>query len=249
MVKRRGKFMKRRATFQRTRGKSGKRRRVSRPVRRRIPVGLPGTYVTKLVYSDMITANCSLGTATVKSFRCNNLYDPDFAVGGHQPKYYDQLKVFYSNYHVLGSKITVTQINENGGAQPGSTIYFGIGKSSGIAGYEYTIFDSKTLPQLMEQEGVQRSVNPVSVNDKVNRSVRGFFSSRKTFRRYIGDDRLYGSTGSNGTAEVGPVLDARWHCWFVDPNTAAVPGWKFLVRIEYLVKFFDQTPSNVIAPS
>lgn len=41
-------------------------------------------------------------------YRGNGLYDPEVAVGGHQPRMFDQMCLFYQSYLVLGSKISIT---------------------------------------------------------------------------------------------------------------------------------------------
>lgn len=41
-------------------------------------------------------------------FRGNGMYDPEHAVGGHQPKAFDQMCLFYRNYLVFASKIAIT---------------------------------------------------------------------------------------------------------------------------------------------
>lgn len=49
----------------------------------------------------------SSGVGTVQWF-VNGLYDPQAALGGHQPLYFDQLMGIYDHYHVLASRIKVT---------------------------------------------------------------------------------------------------------------------------------------------
>ena len=56
-------------------------------------------------YCTNATVNFT-GTFTPIFFRANSIYDPDAAVGGHQPLGADQWAPFYNSYVVLGSKIT-----------------------------------------------------------------------------------------------------------------------------------------------
>jgi hypothetical protein len=41
------------------------------------------------------------------AWRTNSMYDPNYATGGHQPMYFDQLGLFYKFYSVLSSTISV----------------------------------------------------------------------------------------------------------------------------------------------
>lgn len=45
------------------------------------------------------------GFSSAIVFRINSLYDPEYAVGGHQPLGFDQWSVFYNKYLVLGAKV------------------------------------------------------------------------------------------------------------------------------------------------
>lgn len=47
----------------------------------------------------------------VFNFRGNSVFDPEEAVGGHQPRGYDQLTALYSHYKVLSSAINITYSN------------------------------------------------------------------------------------------------------------------------------------------
>lgn len=40
-------------------------------------------------------------------FSGNNLYDPNYSGGGHQPMFYDQLTTIYQRWRVTGSRITM----------------------------------------------------------------------------------------------------------------------------------------------
>lgn len=46
------------------------------------------------------------GTAQI-SYKCNGLYDPEDAVGGHQPYLFDQLSGLYNHWTVVASKMSI----------------------------------------------------------------------------------------------------------------------------------------------
>lgn len=69
--------------------------------------------ITKLHYVDIIPAYAiPANTLTNVKMYQTSLFDPDSALGGHQPLWYDQYcPNMYSNYRVFGIKWTVTAIN------------------------------------------------------------------------------------------------------------------------------------------
>jgi hypothetical protein len=65
-----------------------------------------------LKYCDYgIQLDPAVGTAAVRVFNANGLFDPDFAFGGHQPAGFDQYMALYHEYVVLGSTIKVWAVN------------------------------------------------------------------------------------------------------------------------------------------
>lgn len=69
--------------------------------------GFPDRLTTNLVYSDTIILDPSAGTpCPLKTYVMTSPYDPDNALGGSQPTYWDQLAAVYGRYRVNGSKIT-----------------------------------------------------------------------------------------------------------------------------------------------
>lgn len=110
MPPRRRRFRKRirsrRRRFRRFRGR-GRRRRGRRPI------GLPRIYKCTLLYNDQhLLTPAAAGIPDSDSYHANGLFDPFAAVGGHQPRYYDQLAPFYTRWTVTGAKIVCTFINE-----------------------------------------------------------------------------------------------------------------------------------------
>lgn len=72
-------------------------------------IGFPDTLITNLVYSESIilTPSAVLPCPYVV-YKPNSCYDPNDAVGGGQPTYWDQLAEVYTRYAVLGAKVTAT---------------------------------------------------------------------------------------------------------------------------------------------
>lgn len=74
--------------------------------------GFPDTYKTKLkinVYAHLVAT----GTTNNWVYRANSLFDPEYAMGGNQPRYYDQLSAIYNKYLVLSCKAKVEFSNQS----------------------------------------------------------------------------------------------------------------------------------------
>lgn len=60
----------------------------------------PHKYIT-LRYTETFNFTLATATGTQSLFRLNSIFDPNSAVGGHQPYGYDQLAALYNRYRVL----------------------------------------------------------------------------------------------------------------------------------------------------
>lgn len=69
--------------------------------------GFPDRLTTNLVYTDSFILVPAVGTPMpFKTYRLNGVFDPDQALGGGQPQYYDQMALIYRRYCVNGAKVT-----------------------------------------------------------------------------------------------------------------------------------------------
>ncbi len=63
----------------------------------------------EMVYSETIQLTSgALGVFDEEIYRANDLFDPDFAIGGHQPYGRDTLATLYNKYKVLAVKVDLT---------------------------------------------------------------------------------------------------------------------------------------------
>jgi hypothetical protein len=74
----------------------------------------PHRYCT-LKYSQLSSHTMLTVAGSQSTFRLNSIFDPDAAVGGHQPYGYDQLAALYNRYRVLKTRWKVTFGNQAGG--------------------------------------------------------------------------------------------------------------------------------------
>lgn len=73
--------------------------------------GFPNQYFCKLSYTE--THPISAVQTYRRLFRGNSAYDPEWAAGGHQPMYFDELAAVYNRYTVYASAITCTVLNRS----------------------------------------------------------------------------------------------------------------------------------------
>lgn len=73
--------------------------------------------IAYLTYFDAYQIVTTAGAAGTWLFNINSLFDPDSTHTGHQPMYFDQIKLLYSKYKVISAKIKI-QANTSG-ATPG----------------------------------------------------------------------------------------------------------------------------------
>lgn len=85
-----------------------RRRARGRPIPRNGPLPRKLRCVHRYFVKNQ-TINPALGgLCDVRVYRANGMYDPEVAVGGHQPRGFDQIGSFYNRYLVIKAQITVT---------------------------------------------------------------------------------------------------------------------------------------------
>jgi len=93
----------------RTRKRRFRRRRYRRSRRSRFTSTLiPTTKAVKLRYVESVSQDSSTpGNIVFRRFNLNSLFDPSVSTGGHQPMGFDIWSEFYSEYIVVGAKVTL----------------------------------------------------------------------------------------------------------------------------------------------
>lgn len=232
-------FMPGRKRRSRRSGRKGrtKRRRITRSRKRLTITGFPKLKVAKLRYVDEIalTSPAVTGLSAAWGFRANGCYDPNAAVGGHQPKGFDQWMALYSHFNVLGSKCTVRL------AGTGSdTFAWGVARTA--ANGE---MNGKTLPYILEcrmNKGYALSGGFYGrgQND-VQRSRSAKYSQKKQF-----GPNSTNKENLTGAFNADPLEQIYYEVW-IAPSTGSVVvpppasvSSKFIVTIDYIVMFTEQ---------
>ncbi len=65
----------------------------------------PDQKYVNMVYTERFTLPSSAGAVNTQQIQLNNINDPDFTGGGHQPMTHDQLAVLYNRFTVIRCKL------------------------------------------------------------------------------------------------------------------------------------------------
>jgi len=99
---------------------------------------VPNNVRVVLRYSDYYLLTSSSGIAYAE-YSGNSVYDPDITFVGHQPYYFDRYAAIYTNYAVIGSKITIftnVDTGSNQGVYVGLYAYYLNGVPNTSAGLQ-----------------------------------------------------------------------------------------------------------------
>lgn len=133
-------------------------------------------------------------------FRANGLYDPEVAVGGHQPYGFDQMMGLFNHFTVLGAKLTVRCANNN--AIPIFLFSTLRGDSSVATTTDALLERPQTQSVLMNVDGVSELVHKFSAAQ--------FFGKSKT--------SLIGGADFRGNVAQDPAEQAYF-------NVGIAPNW------------------------
>lgn len=100
----------------------GQWRRTGGRIRRPIS-GFPAAQFVKLRYQVWVKPLTVSGDGWVVNFRGNSSYDPEYATGGGQPRWYDQYAARYSRVLCHGSSITCTHSSLNSAGEAGPYLW------------------------------------------------------------------------------------------------------------------------------
>lgn len=191
--------------------------------------GFPTSKVVRLRYVTQTALDSNpltLPIATVV-YRANDMFDPEVALGGHQPMGFDQWMALYDHFTVIGSKISVKFINNTNGARVPGLCGIMLNDTTRIGqGNSIT-----TLEQLLENRyrtGVTLGNIAGDMRQTVTKTMR--FSSRRFFRKkaIVGDDLYRGSRTSS------PQEDAVFEVFYTTIGSNDPTVINLLVTIEYI---------------
>lgn len=163
----------------------------------------PHYKLAKLQYTH-ISALPGLGVGAImeKQFRANDLYDPDYSVGGHQPFGFDQLMAQYCHFTVLYSscELEILSDKENQNAQYAIWITAAPGQlqiAYTASGAQGMVEFQPHSPSLTVSSGIYKSVAKTT---SISWSASRFFD--KPPNNLIGDSRFQGDETTSPTEDA-----------------------------------------------
>lgn len=149
---------------------------------------------------------------TYFTFRANGMYDPEVAVGGHQPMGFDQMCELYLNWTVIGSKIVVRTASTQ-------QIMVGVRAAPEAASYPAGINDA------FEVQGVSDKITGVdgrliTVSKKISPPKFLGYSKKRL------DDALKGTSSSDPSEQV------YYHVYIGSPFGVDLSATDIYLRID-----------------
>lgn len=187
----------------------------------------PVLKLAKLQYTQFEgLPNIGAGAIYERQFRANDLYDPDYAVGGHQPYGFDQLIAQYYHFTVLYSKCEFEVMDPTEARNAQYRIWI-----TQAPGQLASTFALSGLNGLLEERPHSESVAIVTGGNKEgSRKVSMFFDGPKRFgmsaAAMVGDSRF------QGDAATSPTEDAYFAIGGFHPGGSAVSYGDAVCRIE-----------------
>lgn len=186
-------------------------------------------YRNKVFYYEqgLSFSTATPGATSSYFFSANGLYDPNITGTGHQPMGFDQLMLFFEQYTVVTSKITITTYQAS--AAPLRAAVALTPDTTAI-----------TDPIRIMENGLIRSavigradVNTVVKTMNLACNVAKYMGRNMNLRELVQDVTLSGTAAANPTEQVYYTL----YAW--DPFLGAVAGMYFDVVLEYDAIFWE----------
>lgn len=139
------------------------------------------------------------GVLDVHAFWANGLYDPNAAVGGHQPLGFDQLMALYERYDVRKARITIYFTNND----TSNHQYVGViatNDQAAVSGVGTTVIENG--------KGAWRLLSPRGVSDQYRATITMTLDLDKFLGNKSQDDTRQGSAAANPVDGVFFVIYA-----------------------------------------
>ncbi|AXH73398.1 MAG: putative capsid protein [Circoviridae sp.] len=191
----------------------------------------PLTQVAKMNYHTVISIACgSANVPYIYEMRANSIYDPDKTGSGHQPSNRDKWAAIYSEYCVIGAKITVQYVRTAINASQG---YFNVYTSNDVTNRP------SSLDAWMEYKNGKNLKPCGSTMDDYYNKCHAFYSANKWFKKKVM------TSGENWTAmNADPVDVVEFLITAATINTTG--AYTFDVFVEYTVAMRNRIEDNTL---
>lgn len=184
--------------------------------------------IARLRYVQKIVLDPGTGGIATYRFRANGASDPDQTsiTVGHQPLGWDQWSTFYSNYQVLGSKMTAMAHIQNSQSTPVMVT---------ILCNDDVTYAPSNIETVLEQGQAKYKYLQARTAAPSFTKLTSYYSPRKIFGI---DDQRDNRIFTGNTPGSLPSEQAFYHLSVVSDNTLANPDEvSITVQIDYTVLF------------
>lgn len=203
-----------------TRGKAKPKYRTSmiaNPVYIPYPGALPLRLQNTMKFQTTQTLIADGSGNAILGMRANDIYDPEVALGGQQPLYYDQLTAIYNHWTVVKSKMKIMVMPIISGLSPAEPVFV-------------TMFidDDDTPPPVGGQKERRSSRSFMVANDSTDPGHTIYWNGQAAFGGNLIDNQ-----NMRGAAASGP---AEKSVFFIATSGSNVnTSFKVFIDMEYTV--------------
>jgi len=195
---------------------------------------IPSTALVKLRYCQTISINAAAAVSASRLFRANSMFDPGYGASSsdHQPCGYDQWMAFYTNYCVVGSRLTAQPINT--GTVP---LQFGV-----MLRQADPLPTTLTVdPSILQEQGDSSWAYCGAMIDGKIKSVSKNFSAK----RFLGYSKPTDEVSLKATEGQNPAEQAFFQVWVAAADsTANPPATIFQITMEFIAVLSQ--PKNLL---
>ncbi len=215
--------------YRQRRGRQARVRKKYPLVISKVPGTLGLSVKQTLKYCDTIQLVSTINTPATYSYIANDCYDPQSALGGHQPIGFDQMMAFYNHFTVTNARIKVTFVPEGSSAT----------QSNAIVGIELSGNSTPTT-----------AINDIYEQGRSNYRVTTFRNEEAmvvkksvNLSNFLGQNVL-DEDANAGTASGRPAEQVHFHIFVMqmDPAVNQSGNITALVEIEQDVVFHEPKP-------
>jgi len=191
--------------------------------------------LVKLKYVAQKYFSNDSGTLGVLQFHANGMFDPDNAVGGHQPYGFDQMMAMYKYYTVVSSTCHVQLLvgSEVADYEPNVIGVSLVDQAGRVA----SAFGAGAFPVegVMEMPFISKTLTDNPSATEKSRSIYLKFNATNFFGKKL--DSMIGDDDYRGDGSGNPASTALFEIWRCPLQGDANPRQDIIVTITYLAIF------------
>lgn len=174
-----------------------------------------------------VTGSTAVGSQQAITCRGNGMFDPDYAVGGHQPLGYDQMSAMYYKWFVKGTDVQATFGTTDVTGSP--IIYCCLWSDTSATA---PVNEKDVVERCLANGGQAKTIVGVTNGSKV--VLKGHFNTTKELNFKEGEKDTCGYTGGD------PALVYYIHAVAVNSNNSGgASNVSVQMNVKYDAEFFD----------